>query len=29
MQDEKQNYKIMNLVGIPTNYSDENNTRTF
>ena len=25
MQDEKQNYKIMNLVGIPTNYSDENN----
>ena len=25
MQDEKQNYNIMNLVGIPTNYSDENN----
>lgn len=25
MQDEKQNNNIMNLVGTPTNYSDENN----
>lgn len=25
MQDEKQNYKIENLVGVPTDYSDENN----
>lgn len=25
MQDEKDNYKIENLVGVPTDYSDENN----
>lgn len=25
MQDEKQNYKVENLVGVPTDYSDENN----
>ena len=25
MQDEKENYKVMNLVGVPTDYSDENN----
>lgn len=25
MQDEIQNYKVENLVGVPTDYSDENN----
>ena len=25
MQNEKQNYKVTNLVGVPTDYSDENN----
>ena len=25
MSDEKGNYKVENLVGVPTDYSDENN----
>ena len=25
MRDEKQNYKVKNLVGVPTDYSDKNN----
>lgn len=25
MSDEKQNYKVQNLVGVPTDYSDESN----
>lgn len=25
MQDENENYKVENLVGVPIDYSDENN----
>ena len=25
MSDENQKYKVQNLVGVPTDYSDENN----
>ena len=25
MQDKNENYKVTNIVGVPTDYSDENN----
>ena len=25
MQEKKENYKVKNLVGVPTDYSDKNN----